>query len=774
MRALRSTNLMSNGRYSVMVTATGSGYSRWNDLAVTRWQPDPTEDRLGTYHLPARHRRRATGGRRPSEPQARRRRGSADACSATTRRASSRRSARCAARSSASSSPKAMARAGGSSSVNDGAVDRHIEVTSFAELVLAPEDCRQRPSGLLEDVRRDRDRATTATPSSRTRRKRDPNEPDMCVAAHFVTDPSGLARDTEAETDRRAFIGRGRTIADRGGLRSAARRLARQRRLHARSGRGAAAARARAGQQEGLADLLDGRRRRTARSSTDHRSPGSTIPKRFAAAGHAVPGPARRCRPAIIGLSLADAANVQKLAPLSDLSRSASCGCRRERDRLGARHAVGAVADWRFPATSRSSRCASATSPISRSSRQALRFQEYMRARGLIADLVIVNEQASSYVQDLQQAIESLCENSRLRGTELGPRQHIFAVRRDLMDETTYRTLLAVGPRRPAHAQRHHLRPDRARGGGGAAGARCRWQPAEAPATPRRLRAAAGSVAVAAPIAARRRRAGLLERLWRLRRRRPRLCGAPARRRARRRSRGSTSFPTQRFGFHSLGRGRGLHLEPQQPRLPADAVDERSGDQPAGRGASTSTIAPAARRSRPFAGRRARSAGAATRHGTARAFRPSASKRGPLSTRADPSGRSGAIRSRFRACGSSNSGARRRRRLRVYAYAEWVLGNNRAQDGADHRACRRTRQRARCLAAQSLQPRFRRARRLLGARRQGRSSVTADRHEFIGRAAPSSAARGAGRAPPCPAASRRVTIPARRWPAMSRCRPAAT
>src|SRR5690606_31164103 len=75
---------------------------------------------------------------------------------------------------------------------------------------------------------------------------------------------------------------------------------------------------------------------------------------------------------------------------------------------------------------------------------QALRFQEYMRARGMMADLVIVNEQASSYVQDLQQSIERLCENSRARGTELGPRQHIFAVRRDLMDETTYKTLLAV------------------------------------------------------------------------------------------------------------------------------------------------------------------------------------------------------------------------------------------------------------------------------------------------------------------------------------------
>jgi cyclic beta-1,2-glucan synthetase len=75
---------------------------------------------------------------------------------------------------------------------------------------------------------------------------------------------------------------------------------------------------------------------------------------------------------------------------------------------------------------------------------QALRYQEYMRSRGLVADFVVVNEQAASYVADLQNAIENLCENSRLRGREFGPRQHIFAVRRDLMDENSYRTLLAV------------------------------------------------------------------------------------------------------------------------------------------------------------------------------------------------------------------------------------------------------------------------------------------------------------------------------------------
>jgi cyclic beta-1,2-glucan synthetase len=74
----------------------------------------------------------------------------------------------------------------------------------------------------------------------------------------------------------------------------------------------------------------------------------------------------------------------------------------------------------------------------------ALRMQEYLRARGLVIDLVVVNEQASTYVQDLQHAIEALCENSRARGREHGPREHIFAVRRDLIDKKSYRTLVTV------------------------------------------------------------------------------------------------------------------------------------------------------------------------------------------------------------------------------------------------------------------------------------------------------------------------------------------
>ncbi|MDR3632866.1 MAG: glucoamylase family protein [Isosphaeraceae bacterium] len=41
--------LLSNGRYVVMVTNAGGGYSRWKDLAVTRWHEDTTRDNTGSF-----------------------------------------------------------------------------------------------------------------------------------------------------------------------------------------------------------------------------------------------------------------------------------------------------------------------------------------------------------------------------------------------------------------------------------------------------------------------------------------------------------------------------------------------------------------------------------------------------------------------------------------------------------------------------------------------------------------------------------------------------
>ena len=43
------TPLLSNGRYVVMLTSAGSGYSRWRDIAITRWREDPTRDCWGSY-----------------------------------------------------------------------------------------------------------------------------------------------------------------------------------------------------------------------------------------------------------------------------------------------------------------------------------------------------------------------------------------------------------------------------------------------------------------------------------------------------------------------------------------------------------------------------------------------------------------------------------------------------------------------------------------------------------------------------------------------------
>ncbi len=43
------THLLSNGRYTVLMSAAGSGASRWRDLAVNRWRNDPAQDNCGCY-----------------------------------------------------------------------------------------------------------------------------------------------------------------------------------------------------------------------------------------------------------------------------------------------------------------------------------------------------------------------------------------------------------------------------------------------------------------------------------------------------------------------------------------------------------------------------------------------------------------------------------------------------------------------------------------------------------------------------------------------------
>src|SRR5690554_2375922 len=55
-RSIKSPNtlmpevqLLSNGRYQVMITNSGGGYSRWKNLSVTRWREDSTLDNYGVF-----------------------------------------------------------------------------------------------------------------------------------------------------------------------------------------------------------------------------------------------------------------------------------------------------------------------------------------------------------------------------------------------------------------------------------------------------------------------------------------------------------------------------------------------------------------------------------------------------------------------------------------------------------------------------------------------------------------------------------------------------
>lgn len=432
--SLRSTSLMSNGRYSVMVTATGSGYSRWNEVAVTRWQADPTEDRMGSYiflrDTDSGEWWSATSQPKKAEGEQSQTYFSDDKASFVKVVGKVRSEVECIVVSEGNGEARRV------TIWNDTSVDRHIEVTSYTELVLAPEAADQAHPAFSK-MFVETDIVDNGSTIIAERRKRSSSEPSA-VFAHFVTDLSGLARDTEVETDRRAFIGRGRSIANPAAFDKGAKL---------------------AGQSGFTLDPIASLRRRVRvpankKVSLTFWSVVGAERKEVEEAVARLDHPESFSRQAMLawtrsqvqtrhmGITLTDAANVQKLAryllyPDSSLrvpAETIASGLGRQSDlwpvSISGDHPILAlriddIADIEIVS-------------------QALRFQEYIRSRGLVFDLVIVNEQASSYVQDLQQAIEFQCENSRLRGGELGPRQHIFAVRRDLMDEATYKTLLGV------------------------------------------------------------------------------------------------------------------------------------------------------------------------------------------------------------------------------------------------------------------------------------------------------------------------------------------
>ncbi|MDT8365412.1 MAG: glucoamylase family protein [bacterium] len=204
------TQLLSNGDYSILVTAAGGGWSRWNGLDITRWRADTTRDNWGTFcyiRNTKSDKRWGTSwhpvGGRPDNY----------VVSMTLDRIEIRRSDRgieteteiivC---------PEDDAEIRRVTLINRSGKTIPLEVTSFAELSLAPHGADvMHPAFHKLFVR------TEAIEEEgyllAQRRTRDPEDQPVW-AGHSMIFESAIEGPFLYETDRRSFIGRGRGLAD--------------------------------------------------------------------------------------------------------------------------------------------------------------------------------------------------------------------------------------------------------------------------------------------------------------------------------------------------------------------------------------------------------------------------------------------------------------------------------------------------------------------------------------------------------------------------------
>ncbi|MGO9930338.1 MAG: GH36-type glycosyl hydrolase domain-containing protein [Steroidobacteraceae bacterium] len=202
------THLLSNGSYSVMVTAAGSGYSRWRNIALTRWREDPTCDPWGYYVF---LRDLSSGqvwsagyqpvGREPDsygaaffEDQAQINRQDGSLLTAMQIVVSSEDNAE-------------VRRI---SLTNQGREPREIELTSYAEVVLnepAADSAHPAFSKMFVQTEFAGERGALLA----TRRSREPGEAKLWMV-HFSCVQGQAVGAWQFETDRARFLGRGRDV----------------------------------------------------------------------------------------------------------------------------------------------------------------------------------------------------------------------------------------------------------------------------------------------------------------------------------------------------------------------------------------------------------------------------------------------------------------------------------------------------------------------------------------------------------------------------------
>ena len=202
--------LLSNGRYHVMVTNAGGGYSRWKDIAVTRWREDTTCDNWGTFC----YIRDVTSGEfwstayQPTLKQSE----NYEAIFSEARAEFRRRDYDFDTHTEIAVSPEDDIELRRITITNRSRTRRAIEVTSYAEVVLAsPAADALHPAFSNLFVQ------TEILPERKailcTRRPRSLGEPVPWMF-HLMAVHGADIGEVSYETDRMRFIGRGNTVAD--------------------------------------------------------------------------------------------------------------------------------------------------------------------------------------------------------------------------------------------------------------------------------------------------------------------------------------------------------------------------------------------------------------------------------------------------------------------------------------------------------------------------------------------------------------------------------
>ena len=203
------TQLLSNGTYSVMVTTAGAGYSACGGLAVTRWREDVTRDNWGSFCYVRDVRSGAVWsvGYQPTvrTPQ------DYEVAFAEDKVEFRRLDAGIVTHTEIIVSPEDNAELRRVSVTNHSSRVREIELTSYAEVVLAPgaaDAAHPAFSNLFIETE-----FTGATNALIARRRQRSAKDEPVWAVHVVTTEGEQLGAVQYETDRGRFLGRGHTPA---------------------------------------------------------------------------------------------------------------------------------------------------------------------------------------------------------------------------------------------------------------------------------------------------------------------------------------------------------------------------------------------------------------------------------------------------------------------------------------------------------------------------------------------------------------------------------